>query len=90
MTGTWNFLTTEVFQSHRLNQLPVMPWRVNTLTEYKATEGLHSDVAAHSIASDGHGDGTKDPVVGAETLDLFSGDVEPVVDIGFDEGTCVK
>ena len=51
---------------------------------------MHSDVAAHSIASDGHGDGTKDPVVGAETLDLFSGDVEPVVDIGFDEGTCVK
>ena len=83
MTGTWNFQTT-VFQSHRLNQLPVMPWRVNTLTEYKATEGLFSDVAAHSIASDGLGDGTEGPITDVETLDVFSGDVEPFVDIGFD------
>ena len=48
-----------------------MPWRVNTLTEFKAAEGSCLEVASHPTASKGLGICTEKQVVDFGTMDLF-------------------
>ena len=63
-----------------------MPWRVNTLTEYKATDGLHAEVAAPSSEGTKPGDDAKEPGEDAGSVELFSYEGEPAFDSGhFDD-----